>query len=144
MVFLLYFAEFCIGLPFQKDCFEIQNPFWMMVNCKNGFRYSMNVINPPTSIENFQIGKSVFQPYGSIPNFLEKTTESSILPPLRPNSANFEGRHTYFHQSEPKGIILSVQPMVVFIWSIFITAVIDHMTSYNLTWPCALDHILKR
>ena len=95
MVFLLYFAEFCIGLPFQKDCFEIQNPFWMMVNCKNGFRYSMNVINPPTSIENFQISKSVFQPYGSIPDFLEKTTEPSILPPLRPNSADFEGRHVF-------------------------------------------------
>ena len=95
MVFLLYFAEFCIGLPFQKDCFEIQNPFWMMLNCKNGFRYSMNVINPPTSIENFQIGKSVFQPYGSIPNFLEKTTESSILPALRPNSVDFEGKHIF-------------------------------------------------
>ena len=47
------------------------------------------------SIENFQIGKSVFQPYGSIPDFLEKTTEPSILPPLRPNSADFEGRHIF-------------------------------------------------
>ena len=43
----------------------------------------------------------------------------------------------------------------VFSWSIFIRAVIDHMTCYNLNWPkiklwvhyfifsCALDHILK-
>ena len=47
-------------------------------------------------------------------------------------------------------------PMVVFIWSIFIRAVINHMTCYDLNWPkirfsvyyfvfsCALDHILKR
>ena len=111
MVFLLYFAEFCIGLPFQNDCFESRNPFWMMANCKNGFRYSMNIINPPTSIENFQISESVFQPYGSIPDLLEKTTEPSILPPLRPNSANFEGRRKYFHQSEPKGIISFDQPI---------------------------------
>ena len=45
--------------------------------------------------------------------------------------------------------------MAIFIWSIFIRAVIDHMTCYNLNWPkinlwahyfvfsCALDHILK-
>ena len=111
MVFLLYFAEFCIGLPFQNDCFESRNPFWMMANCKNGFRYSMNIINPTTSIENFQISESVFQPYGSIPDLLEKTTEPSILPPLRPNSANFEGRRKYFHQSEPKGIISFDQPI---------------------------------
>ena len=25
--------------------------------------------------------------------------------------------------------------MVVFIWSMFIRAVIDHMTCYNLNWP---------
>ena len=111
MVFLLYFAEFCIGLPFQKECFEVQNPFWMIVNCKNGFRYSMNVNNPATNIENFQIIKSLFQLNDSIPDFLEKNTEPSILPPLRPNSANFEGRHTYFHQSEPKGIISFDQPI---------------------------------
>ena len=111
MVLLLYFAEFCIGSPFQKECFEIQNPFWMMVNCKNEFRYSMNVINPPTSIENFQIGKSVFQPYGSIPDFLEKTTEPLILPPLRPNSADFEGRHIFISLNQKVCIILSVQPI---------------------------------
>ena len=46
--------------------------------------------------------------------------------------------------------------LAVFIWSIFIRAVIGHMTCYNLNWPkikfwvhyfvfsCALDHILKR
>ena len=45
---------------------------------------------------------------------------------------------------------------VVFNWSVFIRAVIDHMICYNLNWPkvkllvhyfvfsCALDHILKR
>ena len=105
MVLLLYFAEFCIGLPFQKDCFEIQNPFWMMVNCKNEFRYSMNVANPPTSIENFQS----FQPHGSIPDFLEKTTEPSILPPLRPNSADFEGRHIFISLNEKLSFYLSSQ-----------------------------------
>ena len=109
MVFLLYFAEFCIGLPFQKDCFEIQNPFWMMVNCKSGFSYSMNVINPPTSIENFQIGKSIFQPYRSIPNFLEKTTESSILPALRPNSVDFEGKHIFISLNQKVSFYLSSQ-----------------------------------
>ena len=46
--------------------------------------------------------------------------------------------------------------LAIFIWSIFIRAIIDHMTSNNLNWPkimlrmqyfvfsCALDHILKR
>ena len=50
----------------------------------------------------------------------------------------------------------SSKVLVVFIWSIFIRAIIDHMTCYNLNWPkikfwvhyfvfsCALDHILKR
>ena len=109
LALLLYFAEFCIGLPFQKDCFEIQNPFWMMLNCKNGFRYSMNVINPPTSIENFQIGKSIFQPYRSIPNFLEKTTESSILPALRPNSVDFEGKHIFISLNQKVSFYLSSQ-----------------------------------
>ena len=45
---------------------------------------------------------------------------------------------------------------VIFIWSIFIRVVIDHMTCYNLKWPkikfwvhyfvfsCTLDHTLKR
>ena len=45
---------------------------------------------------------------------------------------------------------------IIFSWSIFIRAVIDHMTCYNLNWPkiklwghdfvfsCALNHILKR
>ena len=44
--------------------------------------------------------------------------------------------------------------MTVFIWSIFVRAVIDHMIFYNSNWPeiklgvhyfvfsCALDHIL--
>ena len=98
MVLLLYFAEFCIGLPFQKDCFKIENPFWMMLNCKNGFSYSMDVINPPTSIDNFPIDKSTFQSYGSIPDVLEKTTDTTILPPLRPISAIFEGRRIFIRQ----------------------------------------------
>ena len=109
MVLLLYFAEFCIGLPFQNDCFEIRNPFWMMVNCKNVFSYSMNVNNQPTSIENFQIGKSVFQPYGSIPDSLEKTTEPSILTPLRPNSVDFEGRHIFISLNQNVSFYLSSQ-----------------------------------
>ena len=70
----------------------------------------MNVNNPPTNIENFQIIKTLFQPNDSVPDFLEKNTEPSILPPLHQNSADFEGRHIFISLNQK---VLSVQPNVV-------------------------------
>ena len=40
-------------------------------------------------------------------------------------------------------ILIDIRPKVVFIWSIFIRAVINHMTCDNFVFSCALDHILK-
>ena len=69
----------------------------------NGFQGDCDVENCPFTNEK-----------QDIPDFLEKTTEPTSLPPRRPNSAVLEGR--YIFQYESKGIILSKGHLILNIW----------------------------